>query len=328
MMTALVLKLSDPKFLVMIFAAIAAAAAVLTLAMPYLETDRLQRRMRDVSVERDQIRARERERLGRGGGSNEKVSLRYAPKAQMKQVVDQFNLDKWLGTETAKVQLNQAGYRGPQAEVAFLFFRLVMPIICLISAAFYSFVLWETDQGALIKGGIVIAGAYIGIKAPEIFLKNKITKRQASMRMAFPDALDLLLICVEAGMSLEHAFRKVALEIGSQSVPLAEELSLTTAELSYLPDRRKAFENFATRTGLEVVKSVSTALVQAEKYGTPLGQALRVLAQEGRDERMNAAEKKAAALPPKLTVPMIAFFLPVLIIVIITPALIQVFEWN
>jgi tight adherence protein C len=328
MLTALVQKLSDPKFLVMIFAAIAAAAAVLTLAMPFLETDRLQRRMRDVSVERDQIRARERERLGKGGGSNEKVSLRYASKAQMKQVVEQFNLDKWLGTETAKIQLSQAGYRGPQAEVAFLFFRMVMPIVCLVSAALYAFVLWETEQGLLMKCGIVIVGAYIGIKLPEIFLKNNITKRQASMRLAFPDALDLLLICVEAGMSLEHAFRKVSLEIGAQSVPLAEELALTTAELSYLPDRRKAFENLANRTGLDMVRSVSTALVQAEKYGTPLGQALRVLAQEGRDERMNAAEKKAAALPPKLTVPMIAFFLPVLIIVIITPALIQVFEWK
>jgi tight adherence protein C len=149
-----------------------------------------------------------------------------------------------------------------------------------------------------------------------------------SMRQAFPDALDLLLICVESGMSIEHAFRKVAGEIGNQSVPLAEEFALCTAELSYLSDRRIAYENLAIRTGLESVKSVSTALIQAERYGTPLGTALRVLAQESRDQRMSAAEKKAAALPPKLTVPMILFFLPVLFVIIMTPALVQVFHWK
>jgi tight adherence protein C len=140
------------------------------------------------------------------------------------------------------------------------------------------------------------------------------------MRRAFPDALDLMLICVESGMSIELAFRKVSTEIGGQSVPLAEELALCTAELSYLSERRQAYENLATRTGLEGVKSVCTALIQAERYGTPLGTALRTLAQESRDQRMTEAEKKAAALPPKLTVPMILFFLPVLFVVIMTPA--------
>src|SRR6202022_3279561 len=138
------------------------------------------------------------------------------------------------------------------------------------------------------------------------------------------DALDLLLICVESGMSIEHAFRKVSNEIGGQSIPLAEELTLSTAELSYLPDRRMAYDNLSFRTGLDQVKSVMTALNQAERYGTPLGTALRVLAQESRDQRMNEADKKAAALPPKLTVPMIVFFLPVLFCVIMMPALIQV----
>ena len=148
------------------------------------------------------------------------------------------------------------------------------------------------------------------------------------MRRALPDAMDLLLICVESGVSIEHAFRKVAAEIGSQSVALAEEFTLTTAELSYLQERRLAYENLAARTGLEGVKSITTALAQAERYGTPLGLALRVLAQESRDHRMNEAEKKAAALPPKLTVPMILFFLPVLFAVILTPALVQIFNWD
>jgi tight adherence protein C len=221
-----------------------------------------------------------------------------------------------------------AGYRGPQAEVAFLFFRLVMPVACLLFAVFYLFVLRVFDQPTLFRMGGVTICTFIGFKAPEIFLKNVTQKRQLSIRLAWPDALDLLLICAEAGMSIEAAFRRVSSEIGGQSIALAEELTLTTAELSYLPERRVAYENLGNRTGLEPVKSVMTALIQAERYGTPLGQALRVLSQESRDQRMNEAEKKAAALPPKLTVPMILFFLPVLFVVIMTPALIQVFGWK
>jgi tight adherence protein C len=188
---------------------------------------------------------------------------------------------------------------------------------------FYMFVVLDLDQPAVIKVGLSLFGAYIGMHAPLLFLKNRITKRQLEIRRAFPDALDLLLICVESGMSAEAAFRRVSQEIGSQSVALGEELSLTTAELAYLPDRRQAYENLAKRTDLEGVKSVCVALQQAERYGTPLGQTLRVMAQENRDMRMAEAEKKAAALPPKLTVPMILFFLPVLFVVILGPAAIR-----
>jgi tight adherence protein C len=159
-------------------------------------------------------------------------------------------------------------------------------------------------------------------------VQNQIAKRQQSITAGFPDALDMLLICVQSGMSIEAAFQKVASEIGPQSLELAEELSVTTAELSYLSDRRQAYENLARRTGLPGVKGVSTALIQAERYGTPVGTALRVMAKENRDHRMMEAEKKAAALPPKLTVPMIVFFLPVLFVVIIGPALIQVYNWD
>src|SRR5215467_7252619 len=164
-----------------------------------------------------------------------------------------------------------------------------------------------------------IAATYVGMLLPGLFIKNQIAKRQLSIKRAFPDALDLLLICVESGMSIEAGFKKVSQEIGAQSVALAEEFTLTTAELSYLPDRRQAYENLAKRTDLEGVKAVCVALQQAERYGTPLGQTLRVMAQENRDMRMAEAEKKAAALPPKLTVPMILFFLPVLFIVILGP---------
>jgi len=204
----------------------------------------------------------------------------------------------------------------------------MMPLLMFALAAFYVFVVLRLEQPLFLKLGIVLAVAYLGYYAPTIYVKNRIGKRQASIRRAWPDALDLLLICVESGMGIESAFRKVSEEIGAQSVSLAEELSLTTAELSYLQDRRKAYENLGERTGLEGVRGVVTSLIQAEKYGTPVGQSLRVLAQENRDMRMSEAEKKAAALPPKLTVPMILFFLPVLFAVIITPAAIQVTNIN
>jgi tight adherence protein C len=318
-------KLSNPHFVVMVLMAIAAIATVFTIGFPLVEGDNLGRRMKAVAVEREKIRARERERFSR---PKQKISLRQEPKAYMKQVVERFKLGQWLGTETAKKQLMMAGFRNSSAEIGFLFFRLVTPVGFLLFAFFYLFVIPVFELSLVIRLGLTIATAYLGIKAPEIFLANRIKKRQAAIRRAWPDSLDLLLICVESGMSIEHAFRRVSGEVGVQCVPLAEELTLTTAELSYLSERRMAYENLSIRTGLESVKAVTTALIQAERYGTPLGQALRILAQESRDMRMNEAEKKAAALPPKLTVPMILFFLPVLFVVIMTPAIIQVFGWK
>jgi len=310
----------DPHFLAMMFAAIAAAATVLTLAMPYVATDTLSKRMKAVALEREKIRQRERERLAQGS----KITLRQSPRAYMKTIVENFNLSKWVGQEEARIKLVQAGYRGQAPYVTYLFFRMVMPITMLILSLFYVFVVLELHQPPLIKIGISIGAAYFGMLSPNLFLRNKIQRRQLSIKRAFPDALDLLLICVESGMSVEAAFRKVSEEIGAQSIPLAEELTLTTAELSYLPNRRQAYENLAQRVGLEGVRSVCLALQQSERYGTPLGATMRVLAQENRDMRMSEAEKRAAALPPKLTVPMILFFLPVLFIVILGPAAIRV----
>ena len=314
-------KVNDPQFMFSVLIAIAAIATVLTVAMPMLDGDTLSKRMNAVSVERDRIRSREREKLA---SKQAKPNLRQDSTAFLKRVVEGFNLSKWLATEQAKMQLAMAGYRGKRAEDTFLVGRLVMPVLLFVITLFYVFVVIQLSYPATMKIGIAVFAAYLGIKLPEVFLKNKTQKRQFSMRRSFPDALDLLLICVESGMSIEHAFRKVASEIGSQSVPLAEELTLTTAELSYLPDRRVAYENLGLRTGLESVRQIVTVLIQAERYGTPLGTALRVVSQESRDTRMMEAEKKAAALPPKLTVPMIIFFLPVLFAVILTPAIVSV----
>ncbi|WP_264046234.1 type II secretion system F family protein [Methylobacterium flocculans] len=320
MLELIAAKVTDPRFVGMVLTGIATAATAFALLQPLLEPDRLGKRMKMVGEEREEIRRRERERLAA------RTNLRVAPKAYMKQVVERFSLERWLGTETARKQLMMAGYRSPGSETSFLFFRLVTPILLGVLAIFYLFVLGVLNQPFMIRVMLVIAALLLGIKAPELYLLNTSKKRQTEIRSAWPDALDLTLICVESGMSVEHAFRRVSAEIVSQSVVLAEELAVLTAELSYLPDRRVAFENFANRIGLDQVKGVMTALIQAERYGTPVGQALRVLSQESRDARMNEAEKKAAALPPKLTVPMILFFLPVLFVVILTPAMIQVFR--
>ena len=314
--------LTDPHTIAAILVAVATFATILTVAMPLISGDKLDKRMKAVASERERIRAREREKLNAGRG------LRYEPKAYMKRITDGFNAERWLGTDKAKSQMLMAGYRGAQAEVAFLFFRLVSPILLLILGAIYIFVIASFTWPFAIKLAAVIGCAYIGLKAPEIFIANTIKKRQQSLARAFPDAMDLLLICVESGMSIEAAFRKVGAEIGIQSVPLAEELTLTTAELSFLPERRTAYENLASRTGVDSVKQIVTVLTQAERYGTPLGHALRVLGQESRDHRLLLAEQKAAALPPKLTVPMIIFFLPVLFAVILTPAIIQISAMN
>jgi tight adherence protein C len=235
----------DPQFLIMLFAAIAAGATVLTLAMPLLARDTLSTRMKAVAFEREKIRLRERERLAQGN----RASLRQSPKAYMNTVVQNFNLSKWVGQDAARMMLVQAGYRGHGPYVTYLFFRMVMPIAMLLISLFYVFVVIKLDQPTLIKIGIGIGAAYFGMLSPNLYLKNKIQRRQTSIKRAFPDALDLLLICIESGMSVEAAFQKVSLEVGAQSVELAEEFTLTTAELSYLPDRRQAYENLAQRVG-------------------------------------------------------------------------------
>ena len=324
MIEFLVAKLHDARFMTMLLAAIAASATAYTLIMPLFATGGLEKRMKAVASERERIRQRERERLSKA----EKVTLRQTPKQLVAKVVEDFNLGKWVGQEEARALLVQAGHRGQAPYITFLFFRLVSPILMLAGSAFYVFFVAKLEQPTSIKVGICIAAALLGMKLPSLFIKNKIAKRQLSIRRAFPDALDLLLICVESGMSIEAAFRKVSVEVGTQSIPLAEELTLTTAELSYLQERRQAYENLAKRTNLDGVKAVCMALQQAERYGTPLGQTLRVMAQENRDMRMSEAEKKAAGLPPKLTVPMILFFLPVLFIVILGPAGIRIAEMR
>lgn len=320
-MSSLINTLTDPETMVVILTAVAAFATVASVIMPFFASDRLGARMKYVSSERDRLRA---ERAAAIADQQRQTRLRKEPKSFMKQVVENLNLSKALETDETRDRLKMAGFRGQAPVVAFLFFRAALPLVGFAVVFTYLFFVNDFHLPAIARVGMSIGGAYLGFYFPDIFVSNLIQRRQKSIRSVFPDSLDLLLICVQAGMSVEAAMNKVAGEIGPRSIELAEEFSLTTAELSYLPERRRAYENLGKRTGLPGVKAVGTSLIQAERYGTAISDALRVLARESRDTRMSEAEKKAAALPPKLTVPMILFFLPVLFVVILGPAIIQV----
>jgi len=326
MIDQILAKLGDPSFIVTLLVSLGCATTVLLAFLPMLQKDDMARRIKAVSTERERIRLRERERMATT--NQPKLTLRYKTGGLSKRIVEALNLDSWLNTDTAKMKLAMAGYRGQGAENAFLFYRLAAPIGFFIFALIYLFFIANLQWSFMLKIGAAVGAAYLGIKAPELFLSNKIGKRHKVMNRAYPNMVDLLIICAESGMSIEHAVRKVGQEIGNESIELAEEMSLLAAEMSFLENRRMAFDNLTTRTGLDAIKQLTTVLIQSEKYGTPLGAALRVLAHESREARLNAAEKKAAALPPSLTVPMIVFFLPGLFCAILTPAIIQINHWN
>ena len=300
-----------------ILAAAAMFATILSLTMPLLKGDKLETRLKAVTEQRERLRRQSRAQLEEG------KSIRREAKGAMADVTKRLNLATLLEDPNVEQKLAQAGFRGPKPITTFYFFRFSMPFVGAIATFFYIFFVNDLGLAPIQKYGAIIFGAAAGFYSPSLYVGNLKQKRQKSIMKAFPDALDMMLICVESGMSIEMAFAKVGAEIGSASAELAEELTLTTAELSYLPERRMAYENLARRTGHEGVKSVCMALVQGERYGTPLGDALRVMAKENRDMRMSEAEKKAAALPAKLTVPMIVFFLPVLFVVVLGPAYIK-----
>lgn len=314
------------EFLIAVLAAISAAAVVFTFGSSLIVRRELKGRIKRVAVERDRMRAEEMSRL-RGASPEGRSSIRRGSEAKsyMKSAVDRFDLKKAFQDDTTVDKLAMAGLRGQGELTKFLFQRFVTPFAVFGIAAVYLLLLAPGDRPVYLNLAYAIGAGIVGAYLPVVMLKNRTQKRQTSIRRSWPDCLDLLLLCVEAGMSMEHAFKRVAKEVGGQSPELAEELTLTTAELSFLEDRGRAYENLGRRTGLDGVRAVMTALIQADRYGTSVGQALRVMAEEGREERMMEAEKKAAALPPKLTVPLIIFFLPVLFIVILSPAMIKVF---
>ncbi|WP_395685497.1 type II secretion system F family protein [Aestuariivirga sp.] len=317
-----VLSFFDLPTVVTFLFALSAFAAVLSFVSPMLESDALKSRMKEVSLERNKLRDRQRAQLG----SNQSRLREVQGTGVTNRVVETLNLRRVFEPEASREMLRQAGLRSERHLVLYLAARFASPILLGLVAFIYSSTIFVDILTPPMRIVVAVVAVLIGNYLPVVLVKNMIIRRQDSIRRAWPDALDLMLICVESGMAIEPAMQRVAREIGPISVPLAEEMTLTVAELAYLQERRKAFENLAKRTGLPTVKAVTTSFIQAERYGTPLGTALRVLAQENRDARMSEAERKAAALPPKLTVPMMLFFLPVIFVVILGPSVFQVMK--
>jgi tight adherence protein C len=314
-----------PNFMMAALAAISVAAMIFTFGSQFTDRDEVRKRIKRVALEREKMRAEEMARLR--NGSETKTSIRASGESKdfVKRVVERFSLQKAFVDDNTMESLQRAGYRGRGHVTTYVFMRFVTPLVLFVLILAYLALGPMSHQPLYLNLSYALGAGILGSYLPVLLLKNRIIKRQDSIRQSWPDCLDLLLLCVESGMSVEHAFKRVSKEIGQQSAELAEELALTTAELSFLEDRTRAFDNLGKRTGLDNVRSVMTALIQADKYGTSVGQALRVMAQEGREMRLMEAEKKAAALPPKLTVPLIVFFLPVLFIVILAPAALKIF---
>lgn len=301
--------------------AVAMFMTIVGVMLPALKGDKLETRLKQVSSQREKLRRANRAQL-------EQKGIKREAKGTISEITKRLDLQTMLEDPNIASKLEQAGLRGPRPLMVFYFCRFLLPFVGAVGAFIYIFFVNDHNLSPAMKYGSIIFGAAIGFYAPNLYVGNIAQKRQQSIMQAFPDALDMMLICVESGMSIEMAFAKVGAEVGTASSELAEELQLTTAELSYLQERRMAYENLARRTGHEGVKAVTMALVQAERYGTPLGDALRVMSKENREMRMQAAEKKAAALPAQLTVPMILFFLPVLFLVVLGPAVIKVMRMQ
>ncbi len=301
-----------------VIVALLVVATLYTLFAPMFEGDKLKKRMSSVADARETLRQDRMTQL------NAKRDLRPETKGIIKRLVDSLSLERLLEASNLRDKLSQAGLRGERPIYLFYVFRLALPVVFFFLGFIFLIGLntpgWDMLQRIFATVVLVAFGYYL----PPIYVTNMAKKRLAAIVPVFPDALDLLLICVESGMSVELAFAKVSSEMAENSVELAEEFSLTTAELSYLQGRRQAFENLARRNNHPGIRAVSTALIQAERYGTPLGESLRTMATENRQMRVMQAEKKAASLPAKLTVPMILFFLPVLFIVILTPAAMRI----
>ena len=318
----LIYSLLDLKNLLTLIIAVLVFFTVVTVVAPLMARQDLKKKAKLVTVEREKLRAQQRAQLD----AAKRGQLREKPKGMAAQIVEALNLKSLLSADKARDMLRKAGYRSEKHLVTFLAARIIAPVVLGVLILLYSSTLYADKVSPIMRIVLTLGGMGLGYYLPNLIVSNQSTKRQQSIKSAWSDALDLMLICVESGMSIEQALNKVSVEIATTSVPLAEEMQLTTAELAYLGERTQAFANLAKRTGLTTIKAVVTALIQSEKYGTPLGQALRVLAQENRDDRMAAAEKKAASLPPKLTVPMILFFLPVIFVVLLGPSLILVFD--
>ena len=313
----------DPTIVVPLIFSALAFLTVIGVAMPWLQPDLFANRLRFIKKQRDELSRQRRQRL-----EQQRPSLRVqsARVDFMRKVLERLNIKNLAEQTEFKKQLVRAGWRGPAPLITFTFLRLVLPLAAGGFAALLLFGSPNIQLPTMVRMVFCMGATFIGYYLPNILVSNAVQRRQQEIQRKFPDALDLMVICVEAGLSLEAAFSRVTDELGADAPAISEEIGLTTAELAFLTDRRQALENLAERTGTASMKSLVTSLVQSERYGTPLGAALRVVSQESRDTRMARAEEKAASLPAKLTVPMVLFFLPVLFMVLVGPTIIQVIK--
>lgn len=311
-------------FLLVVMFGVGVGATIYFVFQPLVDRNDVEKRIKSLSVELEMIR-----RKGRSIDANASTledTENSAKYERRKQIVERLNLRKWFTTRNLRLKLQRAGFRSNRSEITFLYFSLICPVVAFFVGFMYIFVFNILNVSILFKFIILAAVVFFGFKLPVVYLTNQSNKRVIEANRAWPDALDLILICVESGMSLEESIRYVGTNLAFQSETLAEEFSVLAAEISYLQSKRTAYTNFADRLPLNQAKAFAGAMIQSDIHGTPVASALRILAKESRQERMNKAEQKSAALSPKLTVPMILFFLPVLFIVIMTPAAISVFK--
>jgi tight adherence protein C len=278
-----------------------------------------QQRMKGLAVRRDALRAGITAAPKRADKRADSLDV-------MRRTVNWLKLLRGQHGQRTAERLAQAGWRSRDATIIFLFMKAVLPITFCVGALFFLFALdlYELSPMAKLAGAVVCV--VLGFYAPEIYVSNAAGKRRAALKKGMPDALDLMVICAEAGLSLDAALARVAREIATGCPQLADEFELTSIELGFLPDRRTALENLTNRTGLPAINALTNALMQTERYGTPLAQSLRVLAAEMRNERLMKAEEKAARLPATLTIPMVMFILPCLFIVLIGPGILDVID--
>ena len=313
----------DMPSLILFMATAATFMAIVVIASPFLQQNQMKSRLKVVAKRREELQAAQRAKLQE---RQKKSVVSESQVSMMKKVLEALNLQERLASRELKLKLAGAGHRGQAAAIIFTFTRLLMPIALILIAAFLLFVAKTFAMEFYMKLIICTAMLPIGWFLPNIILTSQLQSRQQAFTRSFPDGLDLLVICVEAGLSMEAAFSRVTEEMAETAPVLAQEFGLTTAELAYLGDRTVALQNLADRTAIDSVRSLTTSLIQSEKYGTPLAMALRVISKENRADRLAKVEEKAAALGAKLTVPMIAFFLPVIFVVVIGPAVIQMMQ--
>jgi tight adherence protein C len=306
---------------VMVATGLAAVATFAVLVAIYAATtvrDPMAKRVKALNERREQLKAGI---VASSSKRRRKVSNKNEAADKVRGALDSMKMLQDEQVEKAQKKLMQAGIRAKDLAFVVIFARFVLPLVLGTIMVVGVYVLdWFPDWSAIRKYGVVASTLILSYKAPDIFLKNRITKRTHAIRKGLPDALDLMIICAEAGLTVDAAFSRVAKELGKAYPELGDEFALTSIELGFLTDRRSAFENLANRIDLEAVRGVVTTMIQTEKYGTPLASALRVLSAEFRNERMMRAEEKAARLPAIMTVPLILFILPTLFIVILGPA--------